>query len=60
MVSIFPSSSRITVTLETLIALHLLRSCQQYKVPSVLSDDGILASDHRPVLATLTLETSDL
>ncbi|KAI5116281.1 hypothetical protein M0805_009932 [Coniferiporia weirii] len=30
-------------------------SSEAYEVPSALSDDGILASDHRPVFATITL-----
>jgi len=30
-------------------------SCEQFKVPSALSDDGILASDHRPVFAKIVL-----
>lgn len=30
-----------------------IRQSEKYKVPSVLSDDGILASDHRPIFSTI-------
>ena len=32
------------------------RNATQYKVGSSFTDDGVLASDHRPVLADITLE----
>lgn len=33
----------------------LCRTADAYKVGSTLSDDGVLASDHRPVFADVTI-----
>lgn len=41
--------------IESLIRFDSYRTAQGYKVESARSDDGILASDHRPVFADITI-----
>lgn len=41
--------------LKTLLIRALIRAVKAYKVETALADDGLLASDHRPVFADISI-----